>query len=189
MSPTYWTASQIKAAAREHGWEIRPAAHPDAAWTLHKDHYKVLIGERRDGGLCWVGFTFPVSGGMNHDHLGPRHRGKLDQVLNFLVNPKCRYRVLYSAGNTPPRQGSSHAIDPIETKTIRRPRNECRLVITLDLEVNPTDIPNSRHAVDVVREVIKDARVGSYALGMQPLIDALGVLGIKMAGQKIEVAP
>jgi hypothetical protein len=85
MSPSYWTASQIKMAAREHGWEIRAAKSPDAGWTIHKERCKVTIGERRDGGLCWIYLRYPKYGGMNCDYFGPRYRGKLAVVLKFLA--------------------------------------------------------------------------------------------------------
>lgn len=92
MSPTYWTASQIKMAVRTHGWEFIKArpADPDQAWGARKDCYEVILKENRRGGLVWVSFTHPVSGGFNVDHLGPRYRGKFEEVLQFLADPSCR---------------------------------------------------------------------------------------------------
>ncbi len=86
MSPTYWTASQIKSAARAHGWEIRPATMPGAGWTLHKGRSKAVIGERRDGGLCFVYLTYPKCSGANCDYYGPRAKDKLQTVLKFLCD-------------------------------------------------------------------------------------------------------
>lgn len=89
MSPSYWTASQIKAAVCEHGWEFVKArpGDPDQAWGARKGQYKVLFKENRRGGLVWVRFTYPVSGGINCDHLGIRYRDKLSKVLEFIKDP------------------------------------------------------------------------------------------------------
>lgn len=92
MSPTYWTASQIKKAAREHGWEFIPArpSDPDHAWGARKDRYQVIFKENSRGGLVWVQFHYPVSGGFNVDHIGSDYRNKLAEVLAFLKDPTCR---------------------------------------------------------------------------------------------------
>ena len=93
MSPTYWTASQIKAAIREHGWEFVKARpdDPDHAWGARKDRYQLLFKEDRRGGLVWVRFHYPASGGMNVDHIGSDYRGKLGEALAFLKDPDSRH--------------------------------------------------------------------------------------------------
>lgn len=92
MSPTYWTASQIKAAVREHDWEFVKARpnDPDCAWGARKDRHQVLLKENRRGGLVWVRFHYPATGGINVDHLGPDYRNKLAEVLTFLKDPNRR---------------------------------------------------------------------------------------------------
>jgi hypothetical protein len=86
MSPTYWTATQIISAAQAHGWEIIPCQMPDTVWAIRKGCNKVQIQERRDGGLSWVSLTYPMSDGVNCDYYGPRARGKLQTVLEFLYD-------------------------------------------------------------------------------------------------------
>ena len=93
MSPTYWTASRIKTAARAHGWEIRPGSLFGGGWTCQKDQRKVVVSERCDGGLNWVRTRYPIYGGVNVDYYGPRFANKLDVVLDFLCDcegAKCR---------------------------------------------------------------------------------------------------
>lgn len=90
MSPTYWTASQIKMAARANGWEFIPCVDGKDPWGARKGRYKVMFEETRVGGLSRVWFTYPVSGGANCDYLGPRYRDKLGEVLAFLKDPTCR---------------------------------------------------------------------------------------------------
>jgi hypothetical protein len=90
MSPTYWTASRIKMAARAHGWEIVPSTSPgmvpNKVWGCRKDRHLVQIKERRDGGLSWVSLRYPKYGGANCDYYGPRAGGKLKTVLDFLCD-------------------------------------------------------------------------------------------------------
>lgn len=93
MSPTYWTASQIKAAVREHGWEFIRAAKPTSSWDIpawgaKKGRCTVMVTERRDGGLLGVWLTYPKSSGSNCDYYGPRSAGKLDTVLKFIKGCK-----------------------------------------------------------------------------------------------------
>lgn len=90
MSPTYWTSTLIIRAAQDNGWEIIPCQPPNTVWTIRKGRNQAQIQERRDGGLTWVTFTFPVSDGSNCDYLGPRYRNKLAEVLEFLKNPRSR---------------------------------------------------------------------------------------------------
>lgn len=90
MSPTYWTASQIKMAARENGWEFVPCVDGAGPWGARKDRYKVMFQENRAGGLSAVWFTFPMPDGANCDYLGPRYQNKLGEVLAFLRDPTCR---------------------------------------------------------------------------------------------------
>lgn len=98
MSPTYWTASRIKAAARAHGWEIGQPRAPETSWDVppwecRKGRQTVVIYERRDGGLLGVTLRYPLYGGTNSDYYGPRCRDKLRTVLDFLCDcegEKCR---------------------------------------------------------------------------------------------------
>jgi hypothetical protein len=97
MSPTYWTSSQIITAARANDWEIIKAQPPISAWDIpawgaRKGRFKVMVRERRDGGLIGVWITYPKSDGANCDYLGPLHRGKLAEVLEFLRDPTSRGR-------------------------------------------------------------------------------------------------
>jgi hypothetical protein len=71
-------------AANANGFEFIKAATPNDPWGCRKGARKVMINERRDGGLCQVWFTYPVSGGANCDYFGPRRRHKLRAVLRFL---------------------------------------------------------------------------------------------------------
>jgi hypothetical protein len=86
MSPTYWAASQIKMAAETNGWKFIKHDMPDlkSHWGCAKPGRKVMVQQRKDGGLVAAWFTYPVSGGVNIDYLGPRYKGKLRAVLRFL---------------------------------------------------------------------------------------------------------
>jgi hypothetical protein len=84
MSPTYWTASQIKTSARANGYEFVKAVDGEGPWGCRKGRRNVMFCERRDGGLSQVWVTYPVSGGSNCVYFGPRYRGKLRAVLRFL---------------------------------------------------------------------------------------------------------
>ena len=94
MSPTYWTASQIKAAVRANGWELVPCVGGGGrVWGARKVRYRVMLQETRPGGLSAAWFTYPVSDGANCDYLGPRYRNKLAEVLAFLNDPTIRTRL------------------------------------------------------------------------------------------------
>lgn len=98
MSPTYWTASQIKAAAHAYSWEIVKVQPPTSAWDVpawgaRRGRFKVMVTERRDGGLIGVWITYPMSDGANVDYLGPRYHGKLSEVLEFLRDPTSRVKL------------------------------------------------------------------------------------------------
>jgi hypothetical protein len=87
MSPTYWTASLIKDAARWYGWEILPVGHPHlptGTWGARKDRCRVALREDRRGGLTGVWLTYPRHGGSNCDHYGPRTANKVGIVLSFM---------------------------------------------------------------------------------------------------------
>lgn len=90
MSPTYWTASQIIAAAREHGWETIPAEksgglfEPPKPWSVKKGITTIEIFERRDGGLLKVTIRRSWPGGSDVYVFGPRDKGKLATVLRFI---------------------------------------------------------------------------------------------------------
>jgi hypothetical protein len=81
VSPTYWTASQIKIAARANSWEFIKAETPAAPWGCRKPGRKVMLQEDRRGGLTQVWLTYD---GINVHYFGPRYRGKLLLVLRFL---------------------------------------------------------------------------------------------------------
>lgn len=86
MSPTYWTATQIKAAVRQHGWELIKVRPDDRTWGARKGSYQVILKEDRRGGLVWVRFHYPtVLGPTGTYHLGPTARNKLAEVLDFLA--------------------------------------------------------------------------------------------------------
>lgn len=98
MSPTYWSASQIKAAAHAYSWELIPAQPPIGAWDIpawgaRRGRFKVMVRERCDGGLVGVWITYPVYDGSNCDYLGPLNHGKLAQVLEFLRDPTSRSKL------------------------------------------------------------------------------------------------
>lgn len=84
MSPTYWTTSQIKMAARANGWEFIKAEAPRGPWGCAKPGRKVMFKSDRRGGLLWVCFTYSVSGRSTVEWLGRDYRGKLRAVLRFL---------------------------------------------------------------------------------------------------------
>lgn len=88
MSPTYWTASQIKMAARANGWEFIKATdevhfffrYPSGVWGCRKPGRKVLFQEDRRGGLTQAWFVYAG----RFDYFGPRRPQKLRAVLRFL---------------------------------------------------------------------------------------------------------
>lgn len=92
MSPTYWTASRLKMAAREHGWEIVPTTAPGMVpgevWGFRKQFgtrtLTIRIKENRRGGLVWATLTTTFDGGADVTRRGPDYRGKCEAVIAWL---------------------------------------------------------------------------------------------------------
>jgi hypothetical protein len=57
VSPTYWTASQLKTAAQANGWQFIRSIGPTGPWGMRRGNLRVLLQERRDGGLLWISLT------------------------------------------------------------------------------------------------------------------------------------
>jgi hypothetical protein len=73
-----------------------------------------------------------------------------------------------------------------QLNTVKRPRNEARLVISLELQVNMDETPSwQTDAIDVVRDRLADVHVVGY---LAPLKDALQSLGIKAFWMDYEVS-
>ena len=102
MSPTYWTASQIKQAARDHDWQFIKDIPPTGSWGMAKEilhrsdagkrydyieGLRVMVHEDRRGGLRWVSITRRRPGDLDQVYLGPRYANKRDVVLSWLTEP------------------------------------------------------------------------------------------------------
>lgn len=89
MSPTYWTASQIKIAARAHGWEFIKCDPPgEGPWGVYKDNIKIMFQEDRRGGLVWATLT-RFLGAVDRDcvRIGRDFRNKKEAVLSWMTEP------------------------------------------------------------------------------------------------------
>ena len=83
MSPTYWTASQIKIAARANGWKFIPCVDGKDPWGMEFGSIRVMLWEDRRGGLRKVVLTHLGFGDVvSFDH---RYRNKRDMVLSWLT--------------------------------------------------------------------------------------------------------
>lgn len=81
MSPTYWTASLLKDAARTHGWDFIKATHPDGPWGMCRGDVAVMVQENRRGGLTWASL---IVEGRLRCRLGPERSEKREKVLSWL---------------------------------------------------------------------------------------------------------
>jgi hypothetical protein len=102
MSPTYWTASQLKAAAIRHGWLFIGATEPQGWWGMRREGsspdcgccahryspaLRIMVQEDRRGGLMRASLTRIRDGGSDTVQLGPRTAHKREAVLSWLTEP------------------------------------------------------------------------------------------------------
>lgn len=60
MSPTYWTASQIKAAARENGWEFIKCVDGQGPWGARKARLSAPLWRDSSADWCRQADLFPT---------------------------------------------------------------------------------------------------------------------------------
>lgn len=67
-------------------------------------------------------------------------------------------------------------LTPVRIKTVRRPKDRARLVITLEVGVDLKEAPRwQSDALDVIRDRLADIEVGDYLLALRNLLSALGI--------------
>jgi len=67
------------------------------------------------------------------------------------------------------------------SKTIQRPSNACRIVITLEVSVDPevlrSQLPYQRHCVDYIRAALKTAEYPFTPTDFETIADGVEILG------------